>query len=108
MIERAFGICASKLRILDKVIETYVDTAVEIVKCIILLHNIIMDVEGLHELTSNVCGSLDANDGNQLKKSRIHNSVTVSAKQTRDLSCKYFNSPAGSVPWQEEAIRDAL
>ena len=41
-----------------------------------------------------------------LKKSRIHNSVTASAKQTRDLFCKYFSSPAGSIPWQEEAIRD--
>ena len=41
-----------------------------------------------------------------LKKSRINKSVTASAKQTRDLFCKYFNSPAGSVPWQEEAIGD--
>ena len=40
------------------------------------------------------------------KESRIHNSVTDSAKETRDLFCKYFSSPARSVPWQEEAIRD--
>ena len=106
MVECAFGICASKWRILDKAIETKVDTALEIVKCIALLHNIIIDVEGLHDLSSNDCGSLNANDGNQFKKSRIHNSVTASAKQTRDLFCKYFNSPAGSVPWQEEASGD--
>jgi len=37
---------------------------------------------------------------------KIHNSVTASAKQTRDLFCKYLNSPAGSVPWQEEATGD--
>jgi len=65
-----------------------------------------MDVEGLHELSSNGCGSLNSNDGYQFKKSRIHNSVTASAKQTRDLFFKYFNSPAGSVPWQEEASGD--
>jgi len=103
VVECAFVICALKWRILDKAIETKVDTAVEIVKCIALLHDIIIDVEGLHDLLSNDSGSLDANDGNQLKKYRIHNSVIASAKQTPDLFCKYFNSPAGSVPWQEEA-----
>ena len=106
VVECAFGICASKWRILDKAIETKVDTAVETVKCTDLLHNIIIDVEGLHDLSSNDCGSLDANDGNQFKKSRIHNYVTASAKETRDLFCKYFYSPAGSIPWQEEGIRD--
>jgi len=79
---------------------------VETVKCTALLHNIITDVEDLHEFSSNGCGSLDANDGNQLKKFRKHNFVTASAKQTRDLFCKYFDSPAGSVLWQEGAIRD--
>jgi len=68
VVERAFGICASKWRILDKAIERKVDTAVEIVKCIALLHNIITDLEGLHDLSSNDCGRLDANDGNQFKK----------------------------------------
>jgi hypothetical protein len=67
---------------------------------------IITDADGLHDLSSNDCGSLGANDGTQFKKSRIHNSVTASAKQTRDLFCKYFNSPAASVLWQEEAIGD--
>ena len=41
IVESAFGNCASKWRILDKAIETNVDTGVEIVKCISLLHNII-------------------------------------------------------------------
>ena len=95
-----------KWRILDKAVETKVDTGLEIVKCIALLHNIIIDIEGLHDLSSNDCGSLDANDGNQSNKSRIHNSVTSSAKQMRDLFCKHFNSPAGSVSWQEEASGD--
>ena len=63
MVECAFGICASNWRILDKATETKVDTAVEIVKCIALLHDIIIEVEGLHDLLSNDCGSLHANDG---------------------------------------------
>ena len=68
IVECAFGICASKWRILDKATETKVDTAMEIVKCIALLHNIIIDAEGLHDLLSNYCSSLVTNDGNQFKK----------------------------------------
>jgi hypothetical protein len=41
VVECAFGICASKWRILDKATETKVDTGVETVKCIALLHHII-------------------------------------------------------------------
>ena len=54
----------------------------EIVKCVGLLHIIVTDAEGLHDFSSNDCGSLDANGATQLKNSRIHNSVTASAKQT--------------------------
>jgi hypothetical protein len=43
------GICASKWRILDKAIETKVDIGMETVKCTALLHNIIIDVEVLHD-----------------------------------------------------------
>jgi len=37
----------------QKAIETKVDTGVEIVKCIALLHNIIIDAEGLRYISSN-------------------------------------------------------
>jgi hypothetical protein len=59
----------------------------------------------LHEsLLSNECDILDANHSTQLKKSRINNPVVASAKQMQGLFCEVFNSPASSVPWQEEAI----
>jgi hypothetical protein len=45
VVESALGICASKWRILDIAIETKVDTGVEIVICMSLLHNIIIDFE---------------------------------------------------------------
>jgi hypothetical protein len=79
--------------------------APEIVECIDLLHNIIIDFEGLLEFSSNDCGSIDANEGTQLKKSKKHTSV-ASAKETRDLFCGFFHSPAGSVPWQVQALGD--
>ena len=54
-------------------------------KCIALLNIIIAEAEGLHDFSSNNCGSLNANGSTQFKNSRIHNSVTTSAKQTRYL-----------------------
>jgi hypothetical protein len=49
IVECAFGVCASKWRVLNRPIETKVSTAEDTVKCITLLHNIIIDVEGMHE-----------------------------------------------------------
>jgi len=93
-------------RIPDKATDTKVDTGVEIVKCIALLRNIIIDGDGLREFSSNDCGSLDATGGTHFNKSRMHNSVTASAKQPRVLFCEFFHSPSGSAPWPEQAIGD--
>lgn len=46
-VECAFGIIFSKWRILSKAIETNEKTADKIVKAICLLHNIIIDKEGI-------------------------------------------------------------
>ena len=53
---------------MDKAIETKVNTGVEIVKRIALLRNIIIDVEGLYDISSLDCGNVDANGGTQFKK----------------------------------------
>jgi hypothetical protein len=37
---------------MDKAIDTKVDTGVKIVKCVTLLHDIIIDVEDFHEFSS--------------------------------------------------------
>jgi hypothetical protein len=47
-----------------------------------MLQNIVIDLESLHDFSSDDCGRMDANDGTQLKISRMRNSVTASAKQT--------------------------
>ena len=54
--------------IMDKAIEIKVDTGMEIVKCIGLLHNIIIDIEGLRDFSSNDCGSLGANGRYSVQK----------------------------------------
>ena len=45
-VECAFGILTAKWRLLNKAIETNVNKAERIVRCICLLHNIIIDLEG--------------------------------------------------------------
>lgn len=45
-MECAFGIITSKWALLKKAIETEVEKAEKIIKCICLLHNIIIDREG--------------------------------------------------------------
>ncbi|CAH1986674.1 unnamed protein product [Acanthoscelides obtectus] len=47
-IECAFGIVNSKWRLLSKCIETNIDVADQIVKCICVLHNTIIDKEGIN------------------------------------------------------------
>ena len=93
-------------RILDKATHTKVDTGVEIAKCIALMHNSITDGDGLSEFLSNDCGSLDATGGAQFNNSRMHISVTASAKQPQGLFCEFFHIPSGSVPWHEQANGD--
>lgn len=46
VVERTFGILASKWRILRKDIETSLDHAEHIVQCICVLHNVIIDKDG--------------------------------------------------------------
>lgn len=51
-VECAFGILTSKWRLLAKSIETGVEVADAIIKCVCLLHNIVIDKEGMeHNLT---------------------------------------------------------
>ena len=64
----------------------------DILKFIALLHNIVIDFEDLRDFSSNDCGSLDANGGTQFKKYGMRNSLTASAKQTRDLFGGFFST----------------
>ena len=93
-------------RILDKATDTKVDTSVEKMKCIALLRNTITDGEGLREFSSNDCSSVDVTGGTQFNKSRMHNSVTASAKQQRVLFCEFVHIPSGFVTWPEESNGD--
>lgn len=53
-VECAFGLIYSKWRVLATAIQTSVDVADDIVKCICLLHNIIIDREGMEHILSEI------------------------------------------------------
>lgn len=68
VVECAFGIINAKFRILWKPIETSPDLAYKIIKCICILHKIIIDMEGVtlldensHQFTENVDGGRENN-----------------------------------------------
>lgn len=52
VIECAFGILTAKFRILWKPIETSPDLADKIIKCVCILHNLIIDKEGIDNMES--------------------------------------------------------
>lgn len=62
-VECAFGMLYSKWRLLSKCVETKVDLIDNIVKCICVLHNTIIDKEGVeHHLTETAVSTLQQND----------------------------------------------
>lgn len=82
LVECAFGIITAKFRILWKPIETTPDLADKIIKCICILHNIIIDMEGIdiqnEPTTSNHSRNI-TNCG-----SRHNNRATAAAAIVRD------------------------
>jgi hypothetical protein len=99
--ECTFGIMASQWRILQKAIETNVDTAISITKAVCILHNFLMT----HERAQLPQEERDLNFQIGMYDSRAQNSqrpqyrFANSALQTRDILLNYFNG-IGSVPWQ--------
>lgn len=88
-IECAFGILYAKWRLLSKSIETDVGLADSIIKCICLLHNIIIDKEGMkHHLIDTEVVPVSETQSRPLGR------PTNEAKSIRELFTDYFaNNP---------------
>lgn len=103
IVECAFGILCSKWRILKKEIECHPDKAEIIVKCVCLLHNIIIDkdkcTENHFKMNSEVATNISQRQ-NYAGIDRRNNRSTAAAYAVRDTFKNYFNSPIGSVPFQ--------
>lgn len=83
-VECSFGITYSKWRILSKSIETSVDFADKIVKCICVLHNIVLDKEGLERHLTDV--HIGGHNVSWERRGR----PPTQAENVRDIFAQYF------------------
>jgi len=93
VVGSAFGILAGKRRILNKPIETS-NMADRIVKCICVLHNTVIDREGMDEALQlqNQEDSFSTNfDEPECQVTRSNNRSKLRARRIRDAFTVYFN-----------------
>lgn len=100
-VECAFGILVSKWRCLKTELQIDPDKVDIVVKCVCLLHNIIVDKEGLSSLDIPAMGLEPKNNA---PVSRRYNNYGRSANDARETLKTYFVSPAGGVPYQYDLV----
>jgi hypothetical protein len=99
-VENAFGILSQKFQICQRTIQSLPENADNIIFATCVLHNYLRDQDvGLSDMGSS------ANVRSTLTK--IPNqgaSAHQSAFEVREKFKQFFNSPSGSVPWQNERV----
>jgi hypothetical protein len=90
VVECSFGSIVSKFRILGKAIETKVENAVHIVKAIMLLHNIIIDFEGVSEFDIEQFRNAKIDPRAHWKSRKKNNASTKKAAFIRKKLCRFF------------------
>jgi len=102
VVESAFGILAGKWRILKKPIEAFPDMADRIVKCICVLHNTVIDREGVQEASLLELQNQDSFNTNpdepERQVTRSNNRSNLRARRIRDAFTVYFNGDVGRLP----------
>ena len=96
-VECAFGIASQKFRILQKSVETKTSNAVLIIKAVCVLHNTLIDKEGVDnsliaEIPENAMTTACLNRDSTISRQTAHH--------TRNKFKDYFVSEQGCVPWQ--------
>lgn len=108
-VECAFGVLANKWRLLLRDIETSDRVATVIVKCLTVLHNIIIDRDGIDRvLLEKVAEKIERNDDERkqrLSLGRKYNRCSCDASKLRDAFTEYFVTEAGSVAWQNRYLK---
>ena len=114
VVENAFGILANRFRFLLRTAQQHPDTVITMVQTCMVLHNMLRTRYPHHQ--NRLVDREDENHqvipgqwrqdaempdlGGQLRGHRLNEH----AKLQREYLRRYFNSPAGSVPWQENMI----
>nr|CAH7753454.1 unnamed protein product [Callosobruchus chinensis] len=97
-IECTFGIMSNKWRILHRPMDVDINFAVDIIKCLCILHNFVRKRDGYRfEDTLTVVGLEDAGNGDNININR-------SLNRYRDALANYFVSSSGEVPWQYDRL----
>ncbi|XP_068135717.1 putative nuclease HARBI1 [Hyperolius riggenbachi] len=117
LVENAFGILASRFRILHTAINLRVDKIDKVVYACCVLHNFLRQQYGATYLPVQAVDRVDVSTGQVVEGEWRSNpqvltdlqpcpprNATTEAKQNRDAYVAYFNSQAGSVAWQHDAI----
>ena len=112
VVENAFGILANKWRCFHRPIPLEIDTAKNVIIAACTLHNMLRQKQPGHSLVADnedaqhrvVAGTW--RDGQDLEPLQVErgNKCNKAAAKQRDLLKAYFNSPAGSVPWQDDYV----
>ena len=113
MVENAFGILAARWRCLHTPLAVTPDHAETVVKAAVILHNIMRD---RYPNIQNAEIEVPEGEPGSWREAGVLPDVEAEGgirgprankegKELRAYLRHYYNSPAGSVPWQEQGIR---
>lgn len=97
-VECAFGILANKWRVFHRPLNVSIDFAVDIVKACCILHNFVLNRDGLQSPIEMII------DDSELESLQTLNPRIVSANVIRDKFSNYFSSVFGALKWQLKKI----
>ena len=123
IVENVFGIATSRFRVFRKAINANVDTAIEVTKAVVSLHNFLMadrlsqniycpnnyvDQERNLELRPGEWRNETTNDALANMQNIGSNNYSRVAKQVRENFKDYFNSEEGSLSWQLQMVTSTI
>lgn len=100
IIEYAFGMMATKFRVFELAMLVHPDVTKSIVLACCVLHSVIRVREGKRSDVYDEIMNID--EDCDMEQETLRARAAKPAYKVRENFLEYFNSPAGSVPWQEK------